>query len=181
MDRKDDARRDGALDEDKSGEKFQRPRKEYENENERDEALEEELRNVQKGLLSKLYDGDKKEERIGATKKRRKSVDFDLKEEEENDDARSDGERSDISWGAKMGTYEDPAKRSRAVSSSPRREKQTTMAMNMEIEKETKEKMKKKILNETKCAAEEREQIEMVVVVMMMMMMMIVGAIQKKR
>jgi hypothetical protein len=62
----------------------------------------------------------------------------------------------------------------------PRREKQTTMAMNMEIEKETKEKMKKKILNETKCAAEEREQIEMVVVVMMMMMM-IVGAIQKKR
>ena len=58
------------------------------------------------------------------------------------------------------------------------REKQTTMAMNMEIEKETKEKMKKKILNETKCAAEEREQIEMV---MMMMMMMIVGAIQKKR
>ena len=120
MDRKDDDDVvDGALDEDKSGEKFQRPRKEYENENERDEALEEELRNVQKGLLSKLYDGDKKEEeRIGATKKRRKSVDFDLKEEEENDDARSDGERSDISWGAKMGTYEDPAKRSRAVSSS---------------------------------------------------------------
>ena len=61
----------------------------------------------------------------------------------------------------------------------PRREKQTTMAMNMEIEKETKEKMKKMIWNETKCAAEEREQIEMLVV--MMMMMMIVGAIQKKR
>ena len=103
----------------------QRPRKEYENENERDEALEEEVKNVQKGLLSKLYEGvegkeeeeeEEEDQEKSETRRntRRKSVEFDLRD----DDARSEGERSDISWGAKMGTYEDPAQRIRAVSSS---------------------------------------------------------------
>ena len=125
MDRNDD---EDNVDED-GVEKIQRPRKEYENENERDEALEEEVKNVRKGLLSKLHQGEEEEEQkhkqneekhedTGAAKKRRKSVEFDLKEENDDEGARSDGERSDISWGAKMGTYEDPTKRSRALSSA---------------------------------------------------------------
>ena len=55
----------------------QRPRKEYENENERDEALEEEVKNVQKGLLNKLYEGEEGRKEEEEEEKPRKKMKLD--------------------------------------------------------------------------------------------------------